>query len=97
MRVTPLLAGSVLTAICLVGITAALAQSSGGDFELKKSTIDAGGGAASGGSFELVGTFAQAEANPRQSSGGEFMLAGGFWASTSSAAGRIFSDGFEGD
>ncbi len=93
MRVTPSLAGSVFAAICLACVTAALAQSSGGDFELTKSTIDAGGGAASGGSFELVGTFAQAEANPGQSSGGEFMLAGGFWARTKDG---LFSDGFEG-
>lgn len=94
MRVTPSIAGPALAAICLACVTAALAQSSGGDFELTKSTIDAGGGTASGAGFELVGSFAQAEANPRQSSGGEFMLAGGFWASTRD---QIFKDGFEGN
>lgn len=72
----------------------ALAQSSGGEFELIQTTIDAGGGASSGSDFELVGTIAQPEADPQQSSGGEFLLAGGFWASASDA---LFSDGFEGN
>ena len=86
---------SVLLIAALIAATASvLAQSSGGDFELTRTTIDAGGGTASGPDFELVGTIAQPEANAQQSSGGEFLLAGGFWANTTDA---LFSDGFEGN
>lgn len=74
--------------------TSVLAQSSGGDFELNPSTIDAGGGTAIGGGFELSGTIAQPEADPRPAAGGEFSLAGGFWAN---AEDTLFSDGFEGN
>ena len=77
----------------MAATAAVLAQSSGGDFELTQTTIDAGGGNASGASFELVGTIAQPEANPQQSAGGDFTLAGGFWASANET---IFSNGFEG-
>lgn len=83
---------SYLLIACMAASAVVLAQSSGGDFELTQSTIDAGGGAASGSDFELVGTIAQPEANAQQSSGGGFSLAGGFWASATDA---IFSDGFE--
>jgi hypothetical protein len=44
--------------------------------------------------FELTGTIAQPEANAQQSSGGEFILAGGFWAR---AEDQVFQNGFEGD
>lgn len=71
-----------------------LAQSSGGEFELTRSTIDAGGGSSSGSLFELNGTIAQPEANPQSSSGGEFVVAGGFWANASDV---LFADSFEGN
>ncbi len=86
-------ASLLLIAGCIAATAAVLAQSSGGDFELTQTTIDAGGGTASGVDFELVGTIAQPEADAQQSSGGEFVLAGGFWASAND---MIFSDGFEG-
>lgn len=70
----------------------ALAQSSGGDFVLTRTTTDSGGGYASGATFELTGTIAQPDANAQQSSGGDFVLAGGFWANASE---MIFSNGFE--
>ena len=71
-----------------------LPQSSGGDFELTTTTIDSGGGTAAGADFELTGTIAQPDANAHQSSGGEFILAGGFWAK---AKDTVFSNGFEGN
>ena len=81
--------------ILSVLITAiALAQSSGGDFEITKSTIDNGGGTSVGGEFSLSGTIGQPDAVSQVLSGGEFLLAGGFWAK---AIDRIFGDGFEGD
>ncbi|MDJ0655028.1 MAG: hypothetical protein QNJ40_12780 [Xanthomonadales bacterium] len=79
-------------ALPLVIAFAVLAQSSGGDFEITRATIDAGGGTSSGGSFELTGTVAQPDAHPQQSAGGEFVLAGGFWAN---ATDLLFQDGFE--
>lgn len=84
----------LLIAVFLAATTSVLAQSSGGDFELTRTTIDAGGGTAIGTDFELVGTIAQPEANVQQSSGREFLLAGGFWARTNDV---MFSDGFEGN
>ena len=83
----------LLIALCITAATTVFAQSSGGDFELTRTTIDAGGGRAIGVDFELTGAIAQPEANVQQSSGGEFLLAGGFWASAND---RVFADGFEG-
>ena len=69
-----------------------LAQSSGGDFVLSKSTLDNGGGTSSKDDFILTGTIGQPGANRQKSAGGDFLLAGGFWAKTSD---EIFMDGFE--
>jgi hypothetical protein len=71
----------------------ALAQFSGGDFEITRSTLDNGGGVSTGGEFSLTGTIGQADASSRPSSGGGFSLAGGFWAKVTDV---IFRDGFEG-
>ena len=80
---------------CLLALSSfALAQQSGGDFEITESTIDNGGGTSSGGEFSLTGTIGQPDANPQISAGGQFVLSGGFWASATSV---IFSDGFESD
>ena len=68
------------------------AQSSGGEFTITKSTIDNGGGVSSGGDFTLTGTIGQHDASVQQTSGGGFLLAGGFWAIVSDF---IFSDSFE--
>lgn len=70
------------------------AQQSGGDFEITSSTIDSGGGTSVGGQFSLSGTIGQPDATSKISSGGDFVLAGGFWAN---AVDRLFGDGFEGD
>ena len=84
----------LLFGACVVAATAVLAQSTGGDFELTQTTIDAGGGKSIGTDLELTGSIAQPEANAQQSSGGEFLLAGGFWANTND---DLFSNGFEGN
>ena len=81
-------------AVLLLCAASALAQSSGGEFEITGSTIDAGGGASFGSTFELTGTIAQPDANLQPSTGGEFVLAGGFWANGTDI---LFSNGFEGD
>ena len=82
----------LVVALSLVLACTVLARSSGGDFEITSATIDAGGGTSSGGTFELTGTIAQPDADPQQSAGGEFVLAGGFWAK---ATDLLFADGFE--
>ena len=74
--------------------TFALAQQSGGDFEITSGTIDNGGGTSTGGDFSLTGTIGQPDANQQISSGGQFLLAGGFWGT---AMNIIFKDGFEGN
>ena len=84
----------LLLALSIAATTVVLAQSSGGDFELTRTTIDTGGGTATGSDFDLVGAIAQPEANAQLSTGGEFLLAGGFWASTNDV---MFSNGFEGN
>jgi hypothetical protein len=71
-----------------------MAQSSNGDFEITKSTIDSGGGISSNGEYALTGTIGQADANQQISKGGNFALAGGFWAN-SSVINVIFKNGFE--
>jgi hypothetical protein len=65
----------------------------GGNFEISKSSIDAGGGLAIGGSFSINSSIGQADAS-NELSGGGFSLTGGFWAS-SSHADIIFINGFE--
>jgi hypothetical protein len=72
----------------------ALAQSSGGDFKITKSTIDNGGGTSVGGEYSLNGTIGQPDANPQISTGDKFALAGGFWANAT-VVDTIFKDGFE--
>ena len=82
---------SLLTLLILISAIA-LAQSSGGDFEIVKSTIDNGGGTSVGGQFSLTGTIGQYDASRQSSAGNEYLLAGGFWAKVSDI---VFSDGFE--
>lgn len=47
-------------------------------------TVDGGGGTSQGGDYVLTGTIGQAEASHRMS-GGDFRLAGGFWADSALA------------
>lgn len=83
------------TLIALVSAIA-LAQSSGGEFEIVKSTIDNGGGTSFSGDFSITGTIGQPDANRQISAGGEFAIAGGFWANAI-VIDVIFGDGFESD
>jgi hypothetical protein len=50
---------------------------SGGDYTLRWSTVDGGGGASGGGAYVLVGTIGQPDAGAM--SGGNYDLFGGFW------------------
>lgn len=74
MKRLPLL--MLLFILLTLPLVAARAQT-GGNFDLSWNSVDGGGGAASGGSFELVGSIAQADAGGPLS-GGAFELTGGF-------------------
>lgn len=67
----------------------------GVDYSIPRWTVDGGGGAASGGMFELRGTVGQPDVG--SASGGIYAVNGGFWASQSIPVDSdgIFSDGFE--
>ena len=89
-----------LAAICFAAALALAsptrAQSTGGVFTLNPQSIAAGGGRATGGSFELEGTIGQHDASNAQS-GGVFTLTGGFHRRAATAVGEtIFRNGFEG-
>jgi len=87
---------SKLWAIGLLAAAETLAQSSSGDFEITKSTIDNGGGISSGGEFLLTGTIGQPDASQKVATGGAFALSGGFWAKAT-VFDVIFKDNFESD
>jgi hypothetical protein len=80
--------------------TLAFAQSvtppAGGTYVIEKHAIAAGGQLASGGSYVLAGTLAQATAGPpAEATGGSYRLAGGFHAAATPRADPIFRNGFE--
>jgi len=60
------------TTIALASVTL------GQPFAIDRYTIDAGGGASSGGQFDILSTIGQHDASD-PSTGGQFELAGGFW------------------
>ena len=88
----------------VVGITVAVAAGagagdrpygdppSGGEFTLRRSTVDAGGDRSTGPDFSLEATIGQPDAAITQ--GGPFVLRGGYWT-PAGPADRIFRDGFE--
>ena len=68
----------------------ASAQSSGGPYRIAPAAVANGGGALSGGAFQLSGTFGQAQTSMLSGSGYRFY--GGFWAPASDV---IFANGFD--
>ncbi|MCA9975841.1 MAG: hypothetical protein KC413_08820 [Anaerolineales bacterium] len=72
----------IVIVTCLIFIVASgivLAQSSG-TFDLRKQTIDGGGGFSSGGPFVVRGTAGQTDAGTVE--GGTFKINSGFWYSS---------------
>jgi hypothetical protein len=57
----------------------AAAQSTGGPWAIKSSTLDGGGGVSTGGVWKVTGTIAQADATAGKSTGGTWSEQGGFW------------------
>ncbi len=74
MRNRTLIIGLMTIGFCF------LAQVHAADFTIDWHTIDGGGGASNGGTFELHGTIGQHDAGPPVLAGGKFELTGGFWA-----------------
>ena len=86
---------ALLCAAALLGTTV-LAQSAGGDFELRASAVASGGGRAQGGSHVLEGTLGQHDAGTLQS-GGAFQLTGGLHRrAPPEPGGALLADSFEG-
>ncbi len=63
----------IIAALFTVGVVAAQVL-----YDLDRWTIDGGGGTSQGGTFTLSGAIGQPDA--ANSQGGNFQLAGGFWA-----------------
>jgi len=86
----------IIAGCLLLGSTVVLAQSSGGSYAITKSTIDNGGGASVSGPYALTGTIGQADASLQSDSGGQYVVAGGFWAGVAGLiSDLIFKNGFE--
>lgn len=76
MKASALLLASVVAGF-VVG-TSDLRAQSGGGYELRWFTIDAGGGTSTGGPYSLSGTIGQPDAGALMT-GGTYSLVGGFW------------------
>ena len=89
--------GSAILTGSLAFSAIGMATSSGGDFVITKSTIDAGGGVSVGSNFKITGTIGQHDATIGTSAGGEFRLAGGFWGNSAAdvTGNMLFKDSFE--
>jgi len=77
----------------LAVVAGAAPAQSGGTLEIRRSTMDGGGGVAGNGTRVLQGTIGQHDA--QYSSGGSFALRGGFWGAPAAAEDSLFYDGFE--
>jgi len=67
-------------ALLLLILAAPVLAQSGGPYDLSWFTVDGGGGTSSGGGYALSGTAGQPDAGVVLT-GGDYILAGGFWSS----------------
>ncbi len=81
--------------VTLLVLSLAMSQAYG-QYEIKKYTINSGGGKTSGGVYELNSSIGQTDASPVKT-GGNYTLNGGFWhpKDTTPQTDLIFSNGFE--
>ena len=89
------LTATLLLLSALLWAAVALSAPAGGDYVITRSTIDGGGGRSSGGNFTLTGTIGQPEAQAMSALGGDYGVAGGFWAKAAGVLELIFKDSFE--
>jgi hypothetical protein len=96
------LLGALAASLMLCGAHAVKAQEPnpsapkvlvGGRYVITNSTLDAGGGRASGGSFSAVATVGQPDVGNLGSP--RYRIQGGFWVEQGSASVDIFRNGFE--
>lgn len=90
--------------LCRLGVAACLAlvllvspatsapPAQGGEFKLRRATIDAGGEASVAPGYSLRGTIGQPD--PGEMAGPDFILRGGFWT-PKGPSDSVFKDGFE--
>lgn len=81
------LIGTILSTLALLRITSTVFAQNGGTYDLTWFTIDGGGGASTGGVYTVSGTVGQPDAGVL--SGGNFTLAGGFWAAVQTAGAPV--------
>jgi len=92
---------SLIAVLGLCAGASVVAQSipppTGGPFVIQKQVIAAGGARASGGSYVLTGTIAQAAAGPvpSEATGAGYRLSSGFHAVSTPLPDALFSHGFE--
>jgi hypothetical protein len=75
-KIMTLLAVAILC-LLMVSVIAAAPDQPAADYAIPWWTVDGGGGGSSGGVYSLNGTSGQADA--QTSSGGVYVLTGGFW------------------
>ena len=96
-----LLCRTLIAACATTVALSALAQSvpppAGGTYVLRKYAIATGGARATGGTYVLTGTVAQAAAGPvpTDATGGSYRLAGGFHTTSAPQPDALFTNGFE--
>ncbi len=88
-RLALLIAGLFVVAVIA---NAADPPPSGGDYAVRRATIDSGGGASDAASYSLNGTIGQSDTQVL--TGADFVLRGGFWTPSRSSD-HLFENGFE--
>ena len=92
---------AVVSSVVLLGMLAASAAvfaQSGGGYEVKRRTIDAGGGRMTGtNGVVLEGTIGQPDAGAVMTGANGYQLAGGFWGAREAVVrpDALFANGFE--
>lgn len=82
---------------CSIPAATPQAQSTGGNYEITRSSVHAGGRTSSGDVYTLTGSVGQTEAAPVSAQGSEYSLTGGWLARGSRLPpdGALFANGFE--
>ena len=94
MRNSLRLAALAALALATAELTVVHAQSSGGPYRIDRVVIAGGGVPASGGSYQLSGTFGQAATTTLSAS--TYRMFDGFWTPvTLTLSDRIFANGFD--
>lgn len=86
----------LLIAIGFGGLIATAVAQSGGGYDLRWNTQDAGAGTMTGANgYALIGTIGQSETGAAQAGNGGYALRGGFWPGAHAVGDTIFRGDFE--